>query len=69
MIQPNKRKHCQSGVGSEYAVKDHTVPVEGGTIRVRSVVPSGGKDYPLLVWYHASGEFPSLLENCAVFLR
>lgn len=41
---------------SEYTVEDHAVSVEGGEIRVRSVVPKGGEDLPLLVWFHGGGE-------------
>ncbi|KAK7682276.1 hypothetical protein QCA50_014479 [Cerrena zonata] len=40
---------------SEYTVEDHAVSVEGGEIRVRSVVPKGGEDLPLLVWFHGGG--------------
>ena len=44
---------------SEYRVEDRKVPVEGGEITVRTVVPTpaGAKDkkFPLLVWYHGGG--------------
>lgn len=44
---------------SEYRVEDRKVPVDGGEITVRTVVPTpaGAKDkkFPLLVWYHGGG--------------
>ena len=44
---------------TEYTARDHKVPVDGGEILVRSVVPTPneGEDgtYPLLVWYHGGG--------------
>ncbi|KAK7682285.1 hypothetical protein QCA50_014488 [Cerrena zonata] len=40
---------------SEYTVQDYVVPVEGAEIRARSVVPKGGEDLPLLVWFHGGG--------------
>ena len=48
---------------NEYIVKDHKVPVDGGEILVRSVAPTPkeGEEgtYPLLVWYHGGGIYPS----------
>jgi len=41
-----------------YRVQDHTVPVEGGEIVVRAVIPGTGGDglsYPLLFWTHGGG--------------
>lgn len=42
-----------------YAVKDTQVPVDGGEILVRILIPTpagkSGELFPLLVWYHASG--------------
>ncbi|KAI0757825.1 alpha/beta-hydrolase [Daedaleopsis nitida] len=41
-----------------YAVEDHRVPVEGGEITVRSLVPTGEDStatFPVLVWFHGGG--------------
>lgn len=44
---------------STYSVHDYKVPVDGGEILVRGVIPSPteGEDrtFPLLVWYHGGG--------------
>ncbi|TFK52771.1 hypothetical protein OE88DRAFT_1656349 [Heliocybe sulcata] len=43
---------------SLYKVQDHEVPVEGGAIRARAVVPTAEDDqatFPLLVWLHSGG--------------
>ncbi|KAJ3486745.1 hypothetical protein NLI96_g4022 [Meripilus lineatus] len=44
---------------STYTVHDHKVPVDGGEILVRGVIPTftEGEDgtFPLLVWYHPGG--------------
>lgn len=50
------------GLESEYRLQDFQVPVDGGEILVRCLTPTpGGKTgtetYPLLVWYHLSGQF------------
>ncbi|KAI0266838.1 Alpha/Beta hydrolase protein [Gloeopeniophorella convolvens] len=42
---------------AKYRVQDHKVPVEGGEILVRAVIPGTGEGgpYPLLVWAHGGG--------------
>ncbi|KAI0057905.1 hypothetical protein BV25DRAFT_1338218 [Artomyces pyxidatus] len=43
---------------SKYRVEDHQVPVEGGEIPVRVVIPNSGDaaaTYPLIVWMHGGG--------------
>jgi acetyl esterase/lipase len=43
---------------AKYRVQDYTVPVEGGEITVRAVIPDTGNDglsYPLLFWMHGGG--------------
>lgn len=48
-----------SAAESQYTVKDHLVPVEGGEITVRSVIPTSSDEnatYPVLVWYHGGGK-------------
>ncbi|KAI0057903.1 hypothetical protein BV25DRAFT_1338304 [Artomyces pyxidatus] len=43
---------------AKYRLEDHKVPVEGGEINVRVVIPEyGGTDasYPLVIWMHAGG--------------
>jgi len=43
---------------SKYRVHDYQVPVEGGEILVRSLVPtpdSSSSEFPLVVWYHGGG--------------
>ena len=45
-------------VESAYTVEDKLVPVEGGEIRVRCIVPTRGdqsQTFPVLVWYHSGG--------------
>lgn len=46
------------GSATQYAVKDTRVPVEGGDIPVRCLIPEGGSDetYPVLMWAHGGGE-------------
>ena len=48
-----------SFVASQYAVHYKTVPVEGGDIVVRCVIPAGDNDstYPVLVWFHGGGQY------------
>ncbi|KAK7682273.1 hypothetical protein QCA50_014476 [Cerrena zonata] len=57
MAIPSMQKAMESQLPneSEYTVQDHVVPVEGGEIKIRSVVPKGGEEFPLLVWYHGGG--------------
>ena len=43
-----------------YRVQDYKVPVEGGEITVRAVIPGTvdeGQKYPLLFWAHGGGQF------------
>ncbi|CAL1713863.1 unnamed protein product [Somion occarium] len=57
--------HLQDALKSQlppdntYRVKDYNVPVDGGEILVRSLVPipqdAEGKTFPLYVWYHGGG--------------
>ena len=45
-------------VESAYTVEDKLVPVEGGEIRVRCIVPTRGdqsQTFPVLGWYHSGG--------------
>jgi hypothetical protein len=45
---------------AKYRVQDYKVPVEGGEITVRAVIPDTrdeGKKYPLLFWTHGGGQF------------
>ncbi|KAI0643502.1 Alpha/Beta hydrolase protein [Trametes meyenii] len=39
---------------SSYRVEHKNIPVEGGTIVLRCIIPAGAEDgsYPVLVWYH-----------------
>ena len=53
-------------IESAYRIEDHTVPVGGGSITVRSLIPTPqgvGEDetFPLLFWMHGGGmEFTQL---------
>ena len=45
---------------AKYRVQDYKVPVEGGEITVRAVIPGTvdeGQKYPLLFWAHGGGQF------------
>lgn len=47
-------------VESEYTVTDHQIPVEGGEILARAMVPTpkegGLTSFPVLVWFHGGGD-------------
>lgn len=45
------------GLATQYTVKDTRIPVEGGDIPVRCLIPEGGSDekYPVLMWAHGGG--------------
>ena len=45
---------------AKYRVQDYKVPVEGGEITVRAVIPGTGDEgqkYTLLFWTHGGGQF------------
>lgn len=46
-------------IDSAYTVRDTQVQVDGGEILVRALIPTphgeSGEQFPVLVWYHASG--------------
>lgn len=57
-------------VDAKYRVRDYKVPVEGGEIVVRAVIPGTedeGRTYPFLFWTHGGGrsssEIASLLNT------
>jgi dipeptidyl aminopeptidase/acylaminoacyl peptidase len=48
---------------AKYRVQDYKVPVEGGEITVRAVIPGTedeGQKYPLLFWAHGGGQFSGM---------
>jgi hypothetical protein len=50
---------------AKYRVQDYKVPVEGGEITVRAVIPGTeyeGQKYPLLLWTHGGGQFSGMLQ-------
>lgn len=53
--------YLNPSVDNTYRVKDYNVPVDGGEILVRSLVPipqdAEGKTFPLYVWYHGGGMY------------
>ncbi|KAI0057882.1 hypothetical protein BV25DRAFT_1830628 [Artomyces pyxidatus] len=57
---------------SKYRVQDHQVPVEGGKITVRVVIPNSGDadaTYPLVVWLHGGGWVAGNLDQDDCLLR
>ncbi|KAL4242700.1 AB hydrolase superfamily protein [Abortiporus biennis] len=54
-----QKQHIVLPQENEYELKDRNIPVEGGEIRVRTVVPtvrsSPTEAFPLLVWFHGGG--------------
>lgn len=55
---------------SSYSLEDRLVPVEGGEVKVRIVVPATenkDKTFPVIVWYHGGGVYlcrpPSMMGN------
>ena len=49
---------------AKYRVQDYKVPVEGGEITVRAVIPSiedEEQKYPLLFWTHGGGQFSCII--------
>ncbi|KAK7682271.1 hypothetical protein QCA50_014474 [Cerrena zonata] len=57
-IRQNAQKHLLP-TEHEYTLKDYKIPVEGGEVTVRTIVPTAkdGEDttFPLYVWYHGGG--------------
>ncbi|KAI0920681.1 hypothetical protein AcW1_002350 [Taiwanofungus camphoratus] len=70
-----KKERLRSSVpaDTEYRIEDNEVPVEGGKILVRCLVPrSSGEEerrLPLLVWYHGGGFVMGSVDNDDFFLR
>jgi len=57
---------------AKYRVQDYKVPIEGGDITVRVVIPGtedNGQKYPLLFWTHGGGLIFGDLDQDDYFLR
>ncbi|KAI0073609.1 hypothetical protein K474DRAFT_1666391 [Panus rudis PR-1116 ss-1] len=57
---------------TEYSVKDHSVPVEGGEITVRVLIPRNGQGktaFPLMLWMHPGGFVLGGLDQDDYYLR
>ncbi|KAI0073613.1 hypothetical protein K474DRAFT_1603060 [Panus rudis PR-1116 ss-1] len=57
---------------SAYSVRDHTVPVEGGDITIRVIIPQTNphrKEYPVLLWYHSGGFMLGGIDQDDYYLR
>ncbi|KAI9458575.1 Alpha/Beta hydrolase protein [Lactarius psammicola] len=57
---------------AKYRVQDHKVPVEGGEIIVRAVIPGTGDEgqkYPLLFWTHGGGLIFGDVDQDDYFMR
>ncbi|KAL4242701.1 AB hydrolase superfamily protein, partial [Abortiporus biennis] len=58
---------------NEYELRDRNIPVQGGEIRVRTVVPTArhqsSEPFPLFVWFHGGGFILGNLEMDDLILR
>ncbi|KAH9074270.1 Alpha/Beta hydrolase protein [Lactarius deliciosus] len=57
---------------AKYRVQDYKVPVEGGEITVRAVIPGTGDEgqtYPLLFWLHGGGMIFGNVDQDDYFMR
>ncbi|CCM02387.1 uncharacterized protein FIBRA_04483 [Fibroporia radiculosa] len=58
---------------SKYRVRDHQIPVDGGEIAIRCVIPtpSGNEDevFPLMLWIHGGGSITGSLDTDDFYLR
>ncbi|KAI0078039.1 hypothetical protein K474DRAFT_1674366 [Panus rudis PR-1116 ss-1] len=56
---------------STYKVEDHSVPVDGGSIIVRVMIPqnAGRKQCPIVLWIHGGAWVVGSIEHDELFLR
>ncbi|KAI0266839.1 Alpha/Beta hydrolase protein [Gloeopeniophorella convolvens] len=60
LVQPAAEVHQKARLAPEakYQVQDFSIPVDGGEIRARAIIPGSGdegEEYPLLFWTHGGG--------------